>query len=64
MARRTPESAVRVARIRRAELAESETSLKGANDLSVRRALEAAGIGFMDGSGGASIGQPPFRARD
>ncbi len=46
------ESAVGVATIRRAELAESETSMTPANDLSVRRALEAAGIEFMDGNGG------------
>ena len=46
------ESAVGVATIRRAELAESETSMTAANDLSVRRALEEAGIEFMDGNGG------------
>jgi len=46
------ESAVGVATIRRAELAEGETSMTAANDLSVRRALEAAGIEFMDGNGG------------
>ena len=46
------ESAVGVATIRRAELAGSETSMTAANDLSVRRALEAAGIEFMDGNGG------------
>src|SRR5262245_12331328 len=46
------ESAVGVATIRRAELADSETSMTAANDLSVRRALEAAGVEFMDGNGG------------
>jgi hypothetical protein len=46
------ESAVGVATIRRAELAESETSMTAANNLAVRRALEAAGIEFMDGNGG------------
>ena len=46
------ESAVGVATIRRAELVESETSMTAANDLSVRRALEAAGIEFMEGNGG------------
>jgi hypothetical protein len=46
------ESAVGVATIRRAELAGNETSMTTANDLSVRRALEAAGIEFMDGNGG------------
>src|SRR5215470_2406736 len=46
------ESAVGVATIRRAELADSETSMTAANDLSVRRALEAAGIEFIDENGG------------
>jgi hypothetical protein len=46
------ESAVGVATIRRAELVESETSMTAPNDLSVRRALEAAGIEFMEGNGG------------
>ena len=46
------ESAVGVATIRRAELAGSETSMTEANDLSVRRALEAAGVEFIDGNGG------------
>jgi hypothetical protein len=46
------ESAVGVATIRRAELAESETSMTAANDLSVRRAFETAGVEFMDGNGG------------
>ena len=46
------ESAVGVATIRRAELAESETSMTAANDLSVRRALEAAGVEFIDEEGG------------
>ena len=46
------ESAVGVATIRRAELAESETSMTAANDLSVRRALEAAGVEFIDEAGG------------
>jgi hypothetical protein len=38
--------------IRRAELAEHETSMTVANDLAVRRALEAAGVDFIDGNGG------------
>jgi hypothetical protein len=38
--------------IRRAELAEHETSMTLANDLAVRRALEAAGVEFIDGNGG------------
>jgi hypothetical protein len=38
--------------IRRAELAEHATSMTVANDLAVRRALEAAGVEFIDGNGG------------
>ena len=45
-------SAVGVATIRRAELAEHQTSLTTANDLALRRALEAAGIQFIDENGG------------
>jgi hypothetical protein len=46
------ESSVGVATIRRAELTEGETSLTAANDLAVRRALEAAGVEFIDENGG------------
>jgi hypothetical protein len=46
------ESALGVNTIRRAELAEDETSLTVANDLAVRRALEAAGVEFIDENGG------------
>jgi hypothetical protein len=46
------ESAVGVATIRRAELAGGETSMTAANDLAVRRALEAAGVEFIDENGG------------
>ena len=45
-------SALSVATIRRAELKESETSLTTANDLAIRRALEAAGVEFIDENGG------------
>ena len=38
--------------IRRAELKESETSLTTANDLAIRRVLEAAGVEFIDENGG------------
>jgi len=38
--------------IRRAELAEGETSMTAANDLSVRRAFEIAGVEFIDENGG------------
>jgi hypothetical protein len=46
------ESAVGVATIRRAELADGPTSLTAANDQAIRRALEAAGIEFIDENGG------------
>jgi hypothetical protein len=46
------ESAVGVATIRRAELTEDETSMTAPNDLSIRRALESAGVEFIDGNGG------------
>ncbi len=45
-------SAVGVATIRRAELAEGETSMTAPNDMAVRRALEAAGVEFIDQNGG------------
>jgi len=41
-----------VTTIRRAELTDSETSMTTANDLAVRRALEAAGVEFIDEDGG------------
>jgi hypothetical protein len=46
------ESSVGVATIRRAELAERETSMTAANDLAIRRTLEAAGVEFIDENGG------------
>jgi transcriptional regulator with XRE-family HTH domain len=45
-------SLLSVATIRRAEITEDETSLTAANDLAVRRALEAAGVDFIDENGG------------
>ena len=49
-------SALSVATIRRAELTGAETSITAANDLAVRRALEAAGVGFIDENGeGAGV---------
>ena len=45
-------SALSVATIRRAEVAEDETSMTTANDLAVRRALELAGVEFIDENGG------------
>jgi hypothetical protein len=41
-----------LATIRRAEGADSETSMTAANDLAVRKALEAAGVEFIDENGG------------
>jgi DNA-binding XRE family transcriptional regulator len=46
------ETALSVTTIRRAELTEVETSMTTANDLAVRRALEAAGVEFIDENGG------------
>ena len=46
------ESALGVTTIRRAELAESETSMTTVNDLAVRRTLEAAGVEFIDENDG------------
>jgi transcriptional regulator with XRE-family HTH domain len=46
------ESALGLNTIKRAELAEDKTSLTVANDLAVRRALEAAGVEFIDEDGG------------
>src|SRR6266540_5534186 len=46
------EAALGLATIKRAELAGGETSMTMANDLAVRRALEADGVEFIDGNGG------------
>jgi hypothetical protein len=46
------QSAVGVTTIRRAELTESETSMTAANNQAVRRALELAGVDFIDENGG------------
>jgi DNA-binding transcriptional regulator YiaG len=43
---------VGVTTIRRAELTEAETSMTTPNDLAVRRALEDAGVEFIDENGG------------
>ena len=45
-------SSVSLRTIRRAELAEPQTALTAANNLAVRRALEAAGVEFIDENGG------------
>jgi transcriptional regulator with XRE-family HTH domain len=47
-------SAIGVTTIRRAELTENETKLTRANDQAIRRALEAAGVEFIDADGGGS----------
>ena len=46
------ESSVSLRTIRRAELADHDTSMTTANELAVRRALEAAGVEFIDENGG------------
>ena len=46
------EAALGANTIRRAEVAEGLTSLTAANELAIRRALEAAGVGFIDENGG------------
>jgi hypothetical protein len=38
--------------VRRAELAERETSMTAANELALRRALESGGVEFIDENGG------------
>ena len=45
-------SSVGLTTIRRAELTDNETSMTAANNLAVRRALEAAGVEFIDENGG------------
>jgi len=46
------ESSVGVATIRRAELMEGEVAMTAPNNLAVRRALESAGVEFIDENGG------------
>ena len=46
------QSLLSVATIRRAELTEKETAMTSANDVAVRRALEAGGVEFIDENGG------------
>jgi hypothetical protein len=47
-------SAVGVTTIRRAETTESVTSLTAANNMAIRRALELAGVEFIDVNGGGA----------
>jgi transcriptional regulator with XRE-family HTH domain len=46
------ESTLGVTTIRRAELAEGETAMTAANDSTLRRTFEAAGVEFIDENGG------------
>jgi transcriptional regulator with XRE-family HTH domain len=57
------ESAVGVATIRRAELAEEKTAMTVPNDLAIRRAFEAAGVEFLDVGGGGVLLRKPRSAR-
>jgi len=50
------EAALGLNTIKRAELADNETSLTLANDLAVRRALEVAGVVFIDEDAGFGPG--------
>lgn len=47
-------SSVSLRTIRRAELAELQTTMTTANNLAIRRALESAGIEFIDENGGGA----------
>jgi hypothetical protein len=52
-------SSVSLRTIRRAELAEWQTSMTAANDLAVRHALESAGVEFIDeNAGGPGVRLP------
>ena len=53
-------SSVGIATIRRAELSEGPTSLTAANDQTIRRALEAAGVEFIEEN---AAGGPGVRLR-
>jgi hypothetical protein len=53
-------SALGVTTIRRAELTDGETSMTTANNQAVRRALESAGVEFIDENGGG----PGVRLRE
>ena len=47
-------SSVSLRTIRRAELAEMQTTMTAANNLAIRRALESAGVEFIDENGGGT----------
>jgi hypothetical protein len=64
--RRSRESSLSVAKIRRAELADGETSMTAANNHAVRSALEVAGVKFIDENGGGPgvrLRKPPKQKR-
>jgi hypothetical protein len=46
------QSSIGITTIRRAELMDNATSMTAANDIAIRRALEAAGVEFIDANGG------------
>lgn len=48
-------AALGVNTIRRAELVDDRTSMTAANDIAVRRALEAAGVEFIDNGSGPGV---------
>jgi ribosome-binding protein aMBF1 (putative translation factor) len=48
------QSSISLRTIRRAELAEGHTTMTTANNLAVRRALEFAGVEFIDENGGGA----------
>ena len=48
------EAALGANTIRRAEVAEQDISLTAANELAIRRTLEAAGVEFIDENGGGA----------
>jgi transcriptional regulator with XRE-family HTH domain len=45
-------SSVSLRTIRRAELAETETTMTAANNLAIRKSLESGGVEFIDENGG------------
>jgi hypothetical protein len=60
-------SVVGLTTIRRAELTGTETSLTAANDLAIRRSLEAVGIEFIEENGGGAgvrLRNPESRKRE
>jgi hypothetical protein len=50
------QAAIGVTTVRRAEVTASATALTRANDLAIRRTLEAAGVEFIDANGDGGPG--------